>query len=396
MKSFRANIGLFALIFFLWLCTSAGQITKYLHARAPLLFLAGAVCIAIVLFITRAIENRTTQISAWWLVLFWVLAAIAYFVVYPITQRHIFGPGSDSENAMLTAATELLHGHFPYYKRTFLNTPITPMPGSLLLSLPFLFLGRVSYQALFWLAIFVLFCARFFEFRITALAFLLVTILGSAGILNELVAGVDYTFNALYIAIAIWWIVRAHQSGSAWQCWLAAVFLGIALSSRVIYVVIPPIVFAWLTQRHGLSAAIRTVAVSVVVALGLTLPFYLHDPAHFTPLNVNGKLAFLSPSLQRIAQTVCPALAMLIACTAFFQRLTLPRLFLLAGLATGAILFPATILFLFYDRFLLPSQLLLEYVTPTAIYVSLWAFSRFEALNLSASPLPETTAQPVG
>jgi len=396
MKSSPANIGLFTLIFFLWLCTSAGQITKYLHARAPLLFLAGAVCVALVLVVTSALQNRrATQISTWWLVLFWVLAAAAYFAIYPITQRHIFGPGSDSENAMLTAATELLHGHFPYYKRTFLNTPITPMPGSLLLSMPFLLLGRISYQALFWLAIFVLFCVRFFRFRITALAFLLVTILGSAGVLNELVAGDDYTFNAIYIAIAIWWIVRAHESGSAWQSWLAAVFLGIALSSRVIYVVVPPLVFAWLAQRHGLPAAIRTIAVSALIALGLTLPFYLHDPAHFTPLQVNGKLAFLSPSLQRTAQTLFPALAMLIACTAFFQRLTFARLFLLAGLATGAILFPATILFLFYDRFSPASQLFLEYVTPTAIYVSLWAFYRFEALNLPASPVPETIAQSV-
>jgi len=46
---------------------------------------------------------------------------------------------------------------FPYYLRTYMGHAITPMPGALILSLPFLLMGRVSLQGPVWLAVFIFF-----------------------------------------------------------------------------------------------------------------------------------------------------------------------------------------------------------------------------------------------
>jgi hypothetical protein len=387
-KILRTNIGLVSLIVFLWFMASAGQILKYFHGKAPLVWLAGVVCITVLLIVARAVQIRLKgQISWVWLAAFFVVIATVYLIVYPITQRHPFGPGSDSENATLTADTQLLQHHFPYYHRTYLNTPITPMPGSLLLSMPFLFLGRVSYQTLFWLGVLVIFCAGYFRYRTTALAFLATMVLGNAGVLDEIVVGADYALNAIYISIATWWLIRAHEKDTGRQRWLAAIFLGVALSSRAIYVVIPPLVFAYLMQRKGIRTALQSVGLSAFIALAITLPFYFYDPAHFSPLYVVGKLNFLPPPVRHVVAVLLPALAMLISFTGFLQRLTLPRIYLLAGLATGIILIPTEIIQLFAMHFSQAAWLEMEYVSSAALFLCLWAFYRLEERNLVNDPL---------
>jgi hypothetical protein len=72
-----------------------------------------------------------------------------------------------------------------------------------------------------------------------------------------------------------------------------------------------------------------------------------------------------------------PALALLIACTGFFLRLTISRLFLLAGLSSAMILLPSGLI----AFSLLKLEYGLEWVDyseAAAIFVALWAFSRFE------------------
>lgn len=387
------NIGLFLLLYCLWLLTSADQFRKYFHARAFLLCIAGALCIGLALACTTWLANRSARPISWsWLVLLWVVWAIAYWAIYPMTLRHLFGPGSDGENALFIAATELVHGHFPYYRHTYLNNPITPMPGALLLALPFLLLGRVSFQALFWIAIFVLISDKFFSRRITALTFLVVTIFASAGILDELFVGDDYTLNAIYLAVAIWCVVRAHRSSSVWLQVLAALFLGLALSSRVIYFVIPPLIFAYLLHNHSLRTAVRTVTIVLAAAAVVTVPFYLYDPAHFSPLHVSEKLGFLSPPAQHALTIFLPAAALIIACAGFFRRLNLRGVYLLAGISTAVIIIPPAVLWLPLAHFSPDSWQLLAYASAPAIFMNLWAFHRFEELNLRPVEASSATA----
>jgi len=391
----RKSVVMFLLIFAGWWLSSAGLLVKYFHGRAGILVLAGAFCIAAVLYVLRRLQSgRDSQIHWAWLVAFFMVMVGFYAILYPIAISHVYGPGSDSEDALRVATSQMLQGHFPYYLRTYLGDPITPMPGALLLAAPFLLLGRVSFQSLVWLCLFILFCLKFFRFRSTALAFLVVTTLANAGALQSFVVGADYFVNVWYVCVTSVIFLRASEKNAArWQLVLAGVLLGIALSSRTVYVVIPPLLFAYLVQQgKGISTALSRIAVPIVTATAVTLPFYLYDPAHFSPLHVAGKLNFLPAEFRGPLLILLPTLGLIIACTGFFMSLTLPRLFLLAGLSSAVILILPGLIWGIDAHFSEESLGLLTYGGASAVFVSLWAFSRFEdnfgierKLNVSAT-----------
>ena len=70
----------------------------------------------------------------------------------------------------------------------------------------------------------------------------------------------------------------------------------------------------------------------------------------------------------------------------FLLRLTLPRFFLLAGIASATILVPPGLILSIQDHFPTDGLLLLSYGEASAIFVALWSFSRFE----SASRIEQT------
>jgi hypothetical protein len=377
----RENVGIFLLLFAGWWASSASLLVKYCHGKAGILVLAGAFCIAAVLWALRWQQSKgNSQIHWAWLVAFWMVMAGIYMVLYPIATSRVLGPGSDSEDALRVATSQMLQGHFPYYLRTYLGDPITPMPGALLLSAPFLLMGRVSFQNLVWLGLFIVFCLNFFRCRSSALAFLVVTALANAGVLEGFVVGADYVVNAWYICVFTFLFLRACEKNSArWQIILTGILLGIALSSRTVYAVIPPLLLAYLLpQGKGIWTAVRRVAVPVVTVIVVTAPFYFYDPAHFSPLHVVGKLYFLPEEFRGPLLILLPALGLIVACAGFFTHLTLPRLFLLAGLASAVILIPPGLIWGMFDHFSENSLGLLSYGEVSAVFVSLWAFSRFE------------------
>lgn len=90
---------------------------------------------------------------------------VAHLIIHPAIDEDgfsLFGKSfgaSDGDDAIELAINELRAGHYPYYAKTFLGNPITPMPGALLLALPFYLLGNATLQNLFWLAVFFMLVA---------------------------------------------------------------------------------------------------------------------------------------------------------------------------------------------------------------------------------------------
>jgi hypothetical protein len=346
-------------------------------------------CVAATLGWVRWLQSSHIRQIDWkWLAVAWIMLAILYAILYPISQRHIVGVGSDSEDALRVTATQLTHLHYPYYPRTYLGNPISPMPGAVILAIPFYFLGRVSLQNVVWLAAFSLFCTEFFRFRSTALAFLVIFVFGSACTLDEFVVGDDYFTNVCYICVAVFLFLRTYEKDSAgWQHGLCGILLGVTLSSRAIYVVIPPLVLAYILQcQRGSIRAWRSFALPILVAAAVTLPFYLYDPAHFSPLHIRGKLNFLAPREQGMMLVGLPMLAVIVSCTGFFIRLTMSRLFLIAGISTAVIVLPPGLLLPVMSHSSRGSWGLLEYSIPPAIFIGLWALSRFELLPGAEPP----------
>jgi len=44
----------------------------------------------------------------------------------------------------------MFDGKYPYYETSFLGNPISPMPGALLIALPFYVLGWTALQNIVW------------------------------------------------------------------------------------------------------------------------------------------------------------------------------------------------------------------------------------------------------
>jgi hypothetical protein len=374
--------GLSVLIVLCWAVGSVPLLAKYLHGvNLYASSLAGALCIATAIAGFRWIlVARAGRVTVAWLVTFWAVMLALYLVLYPISQRHIAGVGSDSEDALRIAATQLMSLHYPYYARTYLGNLITPLPGAVLLAVPFQAVHRVSAQNIFWLAIFVGLCARFFRQRATALAFLAIMTFGNLVTLDQFVVGVDYTVNLWYVCAAVCVFLKAHEDNrSTWVRLAAGALLGVTLSSRPVYpLVFTPLLIAYLSQHKNLRGAIAAVVTPLLVAAGVTAPFYVYDPAHFAPLHIEQKLGFLPPPAAHMLLVVLPAMALLAACSGFFLRLTIARVFLIAGMASIVILLTPAVLLLLDRQSQEPSWALFGYANVSVTLIALWAFYALE------------------
>jgi hypothetical protein len=263
----------------------------------------------------RRIANRISERQARVAAVVSFLLLIAFFaVVYPIANSGRFGRGSDCDEALNQGARALLHGRFPYYERTYLNNELTPMPGELLLAMPFVLVGDGVYQWPLWLGAGALVLWTYWR-RETALTWLfsLFVLVACPAVLHLFVVGNDYLTNALMILLpALGLVTAAARGAQSVQLGALAVALGLALSSRATFAFVLPLVLSRLWQTQRARTAMLTAAAIVVTAAAVTLPFFLYDPAGFSPLGTRRKLTELNVVLPHV-DLLLPAAAVLLS-----------------------------------------------------------------------------------
>jgi len=221
--------------------------------------------------------------------------AVVFAIVYPIENRGGLGMSSDREDGLNLAVTRMFEGKTPYYEPSKHAGPLSVLPGGIILAAPFVALGNSAYQNLFWLAAFLLGTCFLFKDRALALVLLTVPLGVSPAALYEFISGGDMLANGIYVAmffllaLGLW--TTPQRLGMA--KWLACAVLGVGLASRPHFLLLTPLFGAVLWRSVVARPAIDTVAVVVGVAVAITLPFYLHDPAGFTPLLAREKLAVI-------------------------------------------------------------------------------------------------------
>jgi len=221
--------------------------------------------------------------------------AVGFAIVYPIENRGGFGKGSDRDDGLNLAVTRLVEGKTPYYGPNKNAGPLSVLPGGIMLAAPFVALGNSAYQNLFWLFIFLLGACWMFQDKALALILLAVPLAVSPAGLYEFISGGDMLANGIYVAVffqlalGLWTSPKRPGVAKWWVC----VLLGVGLASRPNFMLLIPLFGAVLWRAVGLRQAIAAVAVVGVVAAAITLPFYLHDPAGFTPLLARQKLAVI-------------------------------------------------------------------------------------------------------
>ena len=290
----------------LWLCLvlpSVFIVRKYFGWLG-----VGGFCLATawaVLALPHARWRFNERQAVWLSMLTFAGLAVLFAIGYPIANTHIPGTGSDDDDAMNIAVVELLHGHNPYYARTYLGNLIHHFPGAFLLAAPFVLLGTSALQNLFWLVLFFLVLRRETGNTFAALRWFWLTLIFSPIVVHQLVTGTGHVANAIYVMLGLWWLVNAKQKALPAAAW------GVALSSRANFLFLIPLAFGWLTQRNGWRTSARLLILTSVVCALLTLPFYVHDPRGFAPLEAVDRLTRFEVVLPYAAWLICTGMVSL-------------------------------------------------------------------------------------
>lgn len=261
------------------------------------------------------LAQKLAERQVTWLMVATVLGLLIIFmIVYPLANSSVPGKGSDRDEALNTATTELLHGRYPYRPVIYSGNPITPMPGALILAAPFVLLGNSAFQNFFWLLAFLFTMRSYFRYGLQALVLLWLLLLLSPVVIHEIVTGGDLLANSIYVLLFSYWLValapRASVS-SASKLLLAALF-GIGLASRATFLVLIPLIFVSLAKSTSWRTALLYCTTALLTFALLTVPFYLYDPAGFSPLHTVTKLEQFRQTLP-FAGAIIPGIALLLA-----------------------------------------------------------------------------------
>jgi hypothetical protein len=309
---------------------SCGVIQKYFGNFGLLIYLIAATAILWLayrylaeLFLLRLSERQAQFLTG---VTFVVLIAV-FALLFPRANVHVAGQGSDADDALNLAVGELLHGRYPYYVQTYLHNAIANLPGAILLAAPFVLLGNSAYQNLFWLAVFFFAVSRLTRSWRRGLILGWTLLIFSPVVMNYVVTGGDDLANSIYVLVfvllAVQWVSRADAP--LWKRVFPALLLGVGLSSRANFLLVVPQLFAVLTIKAGWRAALRYVAVAAAVFAAVTIPFWIHDPAGFTPLHAQSHKVTEFQAILPFAGLVVPALGGVIAITLASRSIKLRR-----------------------------------------------------------------------
>lgn len=270
-------------------------VAGYLLVASLLLLLFVKVRYLLARFASKITERQILWLAA----LTFLVILIAFALVYPIADSGIVGGGSDNDDALDIATTELLHGRYPYYLKTYVGNLPAQLPGALLLAAPFVRLGYSAYQNLFWLLAFVIVMKSHFRDGRLALLLLWTVFALSPIVLNEILIGSDRAANSLYVLLAVLWLMRAisQPDSPRWKSVVPTIFMGIALASRANFLMLLPLIFSAMIKTVGWKKAIAHGAIMGATILLLTVPFYLYDPQAFSPLDAASKLSQFEPAL---------------------------------------------------------------------------------------------------
>lgn len=278
----------------LWLGSagSAQQLIGTWAAGVYLVVLAVAVPLGLRWGVPAARRAISPRQAIWLAIGTLVLLLVAFAILYPIFNSGAhFSGGSDRDDDVTVATTRLLHLDYPYHAQTYLGNPISHLPGSYLLAIPFVAIGNGALQNFFWLAVLFVFLGRYLRDWRLALLLEWMLLFASPAVLRELMTGGDLISNNIYVLVlAAGLILLARADGRSRERAAVAALLGLALSSRANFILIVPFVLLALVHAEGWRAAARDMTIAGMTFLVVTLPFYLYDPGGFSPIDAEAKL----------------------------------------------------------------------------------------------------------
>ena len=293
---------------------SVGLVQKYLGYGGAVAYIVG-VC-ASVLVAYRALDSPlATRLGERGALALLGATFVALIGVFAAVHPAIDYAQGDANEALDYAVRELLAGRYSYGVQTQLGNVIAPLPGAVLLALPFVVLGDSAYQNFFWLALFCLLCRGLLGSWRASLAVLSMILLLSPTIVQSLLLGGDRVASTLFtLLLMVFFIDSVTKRPTApGRAILAALLLGLCLSSRgnFLFLLLPALPL--LLAGAGLRRTAWSLAVTAASFIAVTAPFYLADPNGFTPTHQITKLTQAFPYAREIVLMAAGLLAIALA-----------------------------------------------------------------------------------
>jgi hypothetical protein len=278
--------------------------TGFIQKHAGLGGVAAFVVVVIGLVIVTA--SFTRRFAPWLEQHFRWLAALAitglaagFLILHPFEDGRGPGKSSDRDEGLEMAVTRLAQSETPYYPSNRVAGPLSVLPGSILLAAPFVALGNSGYQNVFWLAAFLFAASGFLKNKPAALYLLTIPLAVSVAAQYEFVSGGDLIANGIFVALFFLFALTVWEnpSSSGWRRWPACLLVGVALASRANFLLLIPLFSAAVWRAGGVMSAFKVTNLTLATTAAIILPFYLNDPAGFSPLGSRNKLSFADDSL---------------------------------------------------------------------------------------------------
>ncbi len=228
-----------------------------------------------------------------------IALTVGFIILHPFEDNRGPGKSSDRNEGLELAVRRMTEGKSPYYPARVFPGPLSVLPGSIILSAPFVAVGNSGYQNIFWLAVFLAAMAWRFRDKALALILFIVPLALSPAAQYEFISGGDLITNSIFVGI---FALLALESWSnpgklGWLRWGACILLGLSLASRANFILLVPLFGAALWRITGPRVAIAATSIVILTTLATCLPFYLQDPSGFTPLGSSRKLGIVNDAL---------------------------------------------------------------------------------------------------
>ncbi len=280
---------------------SVSKLSRYLPIWGAFLYLSCAS--ALLALVRRRLEISTATWPSERQVRRWVAAmllflAVLFLIVHPLLEHRAAwhdGAGSDRDEALEKATLALVTSGRPYEIVLSTGNPISPMPGELILALPFVLLGVSGLQNIAWLGFYYGALSSTLRSSHLAAFGLFAMLLLAPGVVHEIVTAGDLLATSLAVATGCMWLMSQarSRSNSKWMFALSVLF-GVVLSSRVTYLLIVPLVLAASMRMGGGRAAALVLAGTTIGFVSVTVPFVSYTSHTFGPFHIFEKVNLIS------------------------------------------------------------------------------------------------------
>ena len=202
---------------------------------------------------------------------------------YSRTLPNRFGKGTDAGDALTFTGYNLLHGHFPYSRLTYLQNPVSAGPGLFILALPFTYIGAYGILIPLLIILSAVTIKNITNSFSNANLYLL-CLLTSPSFMQEIAQGNDYliiglTYSLMVVALFYYW----EKNWLNDLCFIIGI--GLLATMRLNFFYLAPLlgVFIWKrNKKRGIYFAFTGLLVTLLIHFG----FYMWNSSRYMPLHV--------------------------------------------------------------------------------------------------------------